>query len=94
MEKVFWSHVMNLVKLRRYIRKQGIFRVASVAALFAVTGCGAHIKIGTPEAVRSLGDWDNGHITNSKASADATSAYWASRNKREEQETFRGGTEK
>ena len=39
MEKVFWSYVLNLVKLRRYVRKQGICRVASVAALFACSGC-------------------------------------------------------
>ena len=40
MEKVFWSHVMNLVKMRRYIKAKGICRCASIAALFAgASGC-------------------------------------------------------
>ena len=94
MEKVFWSHVMNLVKLRRYVKAKGICRCASIAALFAVgasaSGChGVYATIGTPEALREHHRGMNAIITETKATADIKSAYWQALEQREAEHTKR-----
>ena len=89
-EKVFWSYVLNLVKLRRFGRKNRA-RYCGIAALFAASigSSGCHLQMGTPSGIREQALRESAMINEAKTSADIKSAHWGFRESTEKEVTAR-----
>ena len=91
MEQILFN-IMQQVKVRRWSKRnlKESVKYGSIVLLFtSLSACGMTVRIGTPEAVRAMGDADVAPITEGKASPDIKSAYYQAREHREVQETSR-----